>query len=76
MNIHICKTRSSSQALAEMQEETQQGSPRAKCMPAIQSNPAFPKGTRGTGTQNNSHLWSYIQQELRHAVIFFPEGKR
>lgn len=44
-------------------------------MPAIQSNPAFLKGTWAS-IQNNSHLWSDIQQELRHAVIFFPERKR
>lgn len=45
-------------------------------MPAIQSNPAFPKGTGGASTQNNSCLWSDIQQELRHAKLSsFQKGR-
>lgn len=31
--------------------------------------PSFSKRHRGASTQNNSHLWSDIQQELRHAKL-------
>lgn len=30
---------------------------------------SFSKRHRGASTQNNSHLWSDIQQELRHAKL-------
>lgn len=44
-------------------------------MPAIQSNPAFQKGT-GMRIQNNNRLWSDIQQELRHAMLSsFQKGR-
>lgn len=44
-------------------------------MPAIQSNPAFQKGT-GIRIQNNNRLWSDIQQEFRHAMLSsFQKGR-
>lgn len=44
-------------------------------MPAIQSNPAFQKGT-GASIQNNNHLWPDSQRELRYAKLSsFQKGR-